>query len=151
MSVRAILTLVAALFLFGCDDSGPPVHFSLPQGFHGVFQVTVDKERGSRIVKSNGTLVITVPTNACVTVDDGNFMYRWHKETAGYPDGTLITAEAFTTNTVALRGVSSQNNTNFWIIGNDREYRIAHAMLPEKVCLGRPLGEEDLPTYGRNK
>lgn len=149
MRPRFVAMLVAALLILGCDRSGPPVHFILPQGFRGVFQLSLDKQNGNPIIKSNGTLIITVPTNASLTVKDDKFLSRWHRETASYPDGTLINSEVFDTNAVSLFALPSSRHTNFWLVGRHREYGIAISLTPSpKLPLGRPLTDTDRPIYG---
>jgi hypothetical protein len=149
MRSKFVSMLIAALFLLGCDRSGPPVHFILPQGFRGVFQLSLDKQNGNPITKSNGTLVITVPTNASITVKYDEFLSHWHSETASYPDGTLIKSEVFDTNAVSLFALSSSGHNFFWLVGTFREYGIANSLTTApKMPLARPLTDADRPVYG---
>lgn len=114
-----------ALLLFGCNDTGAPVRFVLPEGFRGVFEISVDGQNGSALVKSNGTFLVVVPRNGKVVLRDDSFLTRWHSETAVYPDGSLLTSEAPDTNVVALRGLHSMGHRSWWLVGTDREFRIA--------------------------
>jgi len=152
MRPKFVSMLVAALFLLGCDRSGPPVHFILPQSFRSVFQLSLDKQNGSQIAKSNGMLVIRVSTNASIAVKDDKFLTRWHREIASYPDGTLISSEVFDTNRVSLFALPSSGHNFFWFVGTFREYGIANSLTTgPKMPLARPLTDADRPVYGTRK
>jgi hypothetical protein len=144
-SINATLLSILALVFSGCDRSGPPVRFVLPEGFRGVFQISVDRQNGSELTQSNGTIIIIVPTNACVVAKDDRFLTRWHKETASYPSGKLFSSEVYHTNALALRGLSASQHTSWKLIGTEREFRIATAISGRKLPLARQLTEDDLP------
>jgi len=140
-----------ALLLSGCDRAGPPVRYILPAGFRGVFQISVDSEHGSELVKSNGMLLVVVPADGKVVVQDDSFLTRGHSETAVYPDGSMV-SEAFDTNIVALRDVGNDLQHHSWLlVGTDREFRIATSLTTSThaMPLARRLTDADVPNYGR--
>jgi hypothetical protein len=144
--VYTSLLSVSALLFSGCDRSGPPVRFVLPEDFRGVFQISVDRAHGSELLKSNGMFVIVVPANGRVVVKDDRFLTRWHSQTALYPNGTVITGEAPDTNAVALRGLASEGHTSWVLVGTEREFRIATS-IPGPKPLARRLTDDDAPNY----
>lgn len=154
IAMRSICTsalLGFALLLSGCDRSGPPVRFMLPEGFRGVFQISVDRDHGSELVKSNGMLLVVVPADGKVVVQDDSFLIRWHSQTAVYPDGSMV-SEAFDTNVVALRNVGYDLHHHSWmLVGTDREFRIATSLTTSTraMPLARRLTDADLPSYDR--
>ena len=140
-----------AISFGGCDRSGPPVRFVLPEGFRGVLEVFLDKANGNEVVKSNGTFVVAVPTNGRVAVKSDEFLRRWHTETATYPDGTLITAEAPYSNVLALRGLGSDGQHTSWLlVGTEQEFRIGTRINGSKP-LARKLTDDDAPNYGSKR
>ena len=140
-----------ALAFLGCNRHGTPVRFVLPEGFHGVFQISEDRQQGVDLVKSNGMLLVIVPTNGLAVVKDWSFLTVWHSETAVFPDGKLISEEDYDTNAVALHGLFSQGHTNWVLVGTLREARIAGSRVGKHMPLARPLTEDDVPHYGNQK
>jgi len=140
-----------ALAFLGCDRHGTLVRFVLPEGFHGVFQISEDREHGVDLVKSNGMLFINVPSNGLVIVKDLSFLAVWHSETAVFPDGKLISKEVYDTNAVVLHGLFSEGRTNWVLVGTLRESRIAQSLAAKRMPLARPLTEDDVPNYGGQK
>ena len=133
-----------ALAILGCDRHGTPVRFVLPEGFHGVFQISEDRQQGVDLVKSNGMLLVIVPTNGLVVVKDWSFLSVWHSEAAVFPDGELISEEDYDTNAVVLHGLFSEGHTYWALVGTDREARIAGSRAGERMPLARPLTEDDV-------
>src|SRR5580704_9738297 len=126
-TLASIAAFLPLLFL-GCDRSGSPVRFVLPEGFHGVFEISEDKRNGVDLVKSNGMLLVIVPTNGCVVVKDWGFLTVWHKETGIFPDGKVISEEDPDTNAVSLHAdLFSEGHTNWVLVGTLREVGIARS------------------------
>ena len=140
-----LFILLLALAFPGCQPKGHPVRYVLPEGFHGVFQISEDRLRGVDLVKSNEILFVNVPTNGLVIVKDWSFALKWHQDTAEYPDGKLISEEDFDTNAVVLHNLFSENRTNWILIGTYREARIAESLVGKPIPLARPLSEDDIP------
>jgi hypothetical protein len=141
-----IILACCSLLLAGCDGSGPPVHFSVPDGFRGVFKISVDRKNGVQPVKSNGVWMIVVPTNAHLTLSDDLFFRRWHTETASYYSGKPVEDEPMSTNAIRLRGLFTDTERNsWWLIGTRREQDIAHRARVWELPLGRPLTDVALP------
>ncbi|SRR6266481_167829 len=149
--VLASLFGFLALVFFGCDRHGTPVRFVLPEGFHGVFQISEDPQHGVDLVKSNGMLLVTVPTNGRVVVKDWRFLTVWHSETAVFPDGKVISEEDYDTNSVVLHAQASQGHTTWVVVGTDRESDIARILLGEHMPLARQLTEDDLTNHVNQK
>jgi hypothetical protein len=145
------LSVLLALAYLGCNRSGSPVRFVLPEGFHGVFQICEDKKRAVDLIKTNEMLLIIVPTNGLVVVKDSSFLEEWHGYSAEFPDGKLISEVDFDTNAVVLhdlfsKGDISSGSTNYFLVGTDREARIAGiADAFGEMPLARPLSENDIP------
>jgi hypothetical protein len=140
-----LFILLLTLAFSGCKDKAQPVRYVLPEGFHGVFQISEDSQKGVDLVKSNGVLFVTVPTNGIVVVKDCSFQMKWHQNTAIFPDGRIISEEDFDTNAVVLHEVFYTGQTNWILVGTDREARIAESMVFKPVQLARPLSEDDIP------
>lgn len=116
-----------------------------------MFQISVDSEHGSELVKSNGMLLVVVPADGKVVVQDDNFLTPWHSETAVYLDGSMV-SEAFDTNVVALRDVGYDLHHHTWLlVGTDREFRIATSLTTSSgaMPLARRLTDADVPNYDR--
>jgi hypothetical protein len=146
MRFYLILLACGASLLIGCDGSGPSVHFSVPDGFRGLFKISVDRKHGLQPVKSNGVWTIVVPTNAHLVITEGWFFRKWHTETASYYSGKPVGDEPISTNAVALRALSTDTERNtWWLIGTKREQHIAHFARLWELPLGRPLTDFDLP------
>ncbi len=148
--IASLLSFLVLVFL-GCDRHGTPVRFVLPEGFHGVFQISEDPQRGVDLVKSNGMLLVTVPINGRVVVKDWSFLTVWHSETAIFPDGKVISGEDYDTNSVALHSQASQGHTTWVVVGTARESDIARILLGEHMPLARQLTEDDLTTHAIQK
>jgi hypothetical protein len=136
-----ILLGCSASLLVGCDGSGPPVHFSVPDGFRGAFKISVDRKHGIQPVKSNGVWMIVVPTNAHLVIKDDWFFRKWHSETASYYSGKPVGDGQMSTNAVALRSLFSDSQRNsWWLIGTKQELDNARFQQPDgELLLGRPL------------
>jgi len=145
--VLASLFGVLTLVVLGCERHGAPVRFVLPDGFRDVFQISEDPQHGIDLVKSNGMLLVTVPTNGRVVVKDWSFLTVWHSETAIFPSGKVISEEDYNTNSVVLHSQASQGHTTWVVVGTDRESDIARILLGEHMPLARPLTKDDLTSH----
>ena len=144
--------LVTFAFVFsGCGRNETSVRFALPEGFRGVFQISEDAQNGADLSRSNGMLLIVVPTNGQVIVKDWSFLTHWHSETAIFPNGKLISEADYDTNALALHGLFSEGHTNWILVGTEREARIAGSIEGKHMPLARQLGDDDVPHYGSPK
>jgi hypothetical protein len=138
--------------LLSCDKSGAPVQFSVPDGFHGVFKVSVDRQHGMRPAQSNGVWVVVVPTNAHLRIADDRYFTRWHSETASFYSGKPIIDDGTSTNSIALRSLFADSDGNYWwLVGTTREQDIANLCSQGQLPLGRPLTDGDLPHYAKGR
>jgi hypothetical protein len=84
-----LLLLISA----GCDQSGAPVEFIVPNGFSGPVWVVEDAQRGRPIPKVGSRYRIEVPENGVVRVSSTQPLRQWHSESARYTDGTPLPVE----------------------------------------------------------
>ena len=146
--VSILFFALLSLTFLGCDRKGPPIRFVLPEGFHGVFQISEDKQQGVDLIKSNGMFFVIVPTNGFVVIKDWSFQPDWHQETAIFPDGKSISEEDFDTNAVVLHDLFSEGHTNWILVGTYKEAQIAISRTGQPMPLARMLSEADVPHYG---
>lgn len=71
------LWILIALLLFGCSDSGPPVHFIVSDNFHGEITLTPDSS-APPIPSKSGHYEILIPPSGIVSFKDLSPLEVWH-------------------------------------------------------------------------
>lgn len=137
MKVEQARSRVVALAMFfivsvqtaGClmlgASSNHSIHYILPDGFRGKFQLLLDPEEGNDIVLRNGRYVIEIPPDGTFKVKTFKPFSEWHQVTAAYKNGriirTLMTEDD--DDEVALRGgTNSGGVVQTYIIGTEKEW-----------------------------
>jgi hypothetical protein len=69
------------------DRSGPPIHFVIPTGFRGGFQLVVDRVNGVDVALRNGRYTYSIPASGVLRVRSLRPFEHWHTVSAAFPDG----------------------------------------------------------------
>lgn len=87
--MRRVSVLAGLLLLFGCDDSGRPVHFVVPKGFVGPIAIVADPS-ASEVPLVGERYEVSVPAGGVLRVRSFEPFERWHETTAAYDDGSPL-------------------------------------------------------------
>ncbi len=82
------------LLIMLADRSGAPVHFVLPNGFHGKFRLVRDAANGLDVPARDGRYTYAIPPSGLLTIRELRPLESWHEETAAYADGSPIWPQA---------------------------------------------------------
>jgi hypothetical protein len=92
--MRALPCLVVAFITAtGCNNSGNPVLFILPDGFRGEIQIIKDSVKGAEPAERGDWWVFEVPPSGVLRIKDDRMFYRWHAQRAQYSDGRAVSVE----------------------------------------------------------
>jgi hypothetical protein len=119
--------LSSCALLSQCSD--PPIHYVIPDGYTGAFQIVLDEVKGVDIKLENGSYTYNIPKAGQLRVKSFQPFYGCHKEIARYTNGTQLPTDDHNTvksDTVALRvlGTTSTNDgplTMTNVIGTQKE------------------------------
>lgn len=92
-----------------------PIHFIVPNDFHGRIEITEDGVIGNDPATNNGTLVITVPSSGKVQLRNWEFLFCEHHETASYASGIPIADP----NMTKVGQVFPPNKIGFYALGTE--------------------------------
>ena len=89
------LSLIVALIvstgpIAGCNRSGYPIHFVVPNGYRGPLICLIDRRRGMDVPLADGQYTYRFPENGRLTIKDDAPFRGWHGMTVTYASGTLI-------------------------------------------------------------
>jgi len=133
--MKALRSIVAILILAagGCDASGPPIRFIVPNGFKGKFDIIQDPKSGVVLTNRGGTLTCVVPPTGQLHVRSLKPFGKWHSETASYADGTALLLQADTslpqadTSSISLFSLGSFASGSTqgvsYLVGTSAEFR----------------------------
>lgn len=89
-----IFTPIALIVAFtSCSQiiqPGKPLHFVVPDGYEGVFEIVIDEKNGSEPKVENGRLVYRIPPSGVLAVKSIEPFQEPHKETAEYYRGDIL-------------------------------------------------------------
>ena len=71
---------IVAIALVSCSESGsvPPVDFTVPTGFHGIFILREDPKASESLKLKEGRYLVDIPTSGIATVKSAEPLYHWH-------------------------------------------------------------------------
>jgi hypothetical protein len=113
--IRLILLVMTAGFSFSQSacNYGRNIHFILPDGFTGRFEVVLDEVNGSEIGFENGRYTYEIPQSGILKVKSFEPFQHWHTKTAAYQSGRRISdSSEVDSNTIALRSVGGSGSRN---------------------------------------
>ena len=129
----APLAIGAALcLLFACRNSTTPrsVTYILPNDTLGHWKIITNCDRLAQSIPATGPIVINVPMDGVVCVNDESYLRAFHKVTAQYQNGTIIPNSVSQSNSKVklflLGNVAYNNNApaDWFLIGTDEEYQL---------------------------
>jgi hypothetical protein len=126
--VRNNILLLVMLSTLGChlgEFSNPAVHYTLPDGYVGVFKIVLDESAGADVKPNGGRYTYEIPDEGILRVKDLESLRQMHEETAAYRNGNriIIPDSKLSDDTVALRSLGQHTRgkgpyTIVFVIGN---------------------------------
>lgn len=111
--IRVLLIVLAAgvsVWQSSCT-SGRNIHFVLPDGYTGRFEVVLDEGNGIDVKVENDRYTYEIPESGVLKVKSFEPFNEWHKKTAAYRSGKVIPDEnEVDSNTPALRSLSGSGS-----------------------------------------
>ena len=144
---------MVAILLSGYEARSEKVEFIIPDGFHGIFQLSPDSN-APPIPFTNGCFIVEIPKSGKLLVKDTAPFKEWHKPSARYRSGKPIKIgiTANDGNEIFCFSLFSDSDGNqFALIGTSDEYRMAQRISPFEIPIARPITTNDLPKYGTDK
>jgi hypothetical protein len=117
------LTIILFLALVGCGRrEGLPVEFVVPDGYRGVFSVTLDPATGSAVPVTNGQFVLSIPSAGKLRISSWDCIGGRHVVSARYASGGAL-PPGHDENAISLRAVTFNPDTKtaVYLIGTQRE------------------------------
>ena len=117
--ILLIMSPVIAFFIYfmSADRAGYPVHYVIPDGFHGVFLIRPDPASSIEVLPKNGIITLHIPKNGLLELKDDSFLEHWHTELAYFESGRIL-GEGSTT---AISANDSQRMELFSIGTSDKD------------------------------
>ena len=113
--MRVLLFVLVASFSAPQSSctSGRNIHFVLPDGYVGRFEVVLDEVNGADVKFENGRYTYEIPENGVLRVKSFEPFNEWHRKTAAYRSGKVIPDEDEVDSSVAaLRSLSGSGSTS---------------------------------------
>ena|ERR1041384_4446761 len=108
---RVLAVMLLGLCLCtGCNDSGAPLHFVLPDGFKGEIRIVKDPDQGSSVREEGGRFTYIIPPDGQLRVRSLAPFSHWHKESAVFQNGGALktgTDDNVPEDSVALRSLGT--------------------------------------------
>ncbi len=116
------------------------VHFVVPDGYRGQFQISRHPGATAPQRRADGTFVYQIPDSGLLQVDGANPLAEWHDTTAAYRDGSALPFQggsgAPADPQVKLRSVSADHLGNvYYVVGTGPEHE--HLVRTSDHALGR--------------
>lgn len=98
------------------------MQFVVPDGYHGVFSVTLDTTRGAVVPVTNGQYIVTIPASGKMSVSSFDFVMGKHVVAARYVSGESL-PPSHDPMALALRlvTVTPDMKTAVYLIGTQKE------------------------------
>lgn len=118
------LTLVAiALCMSACSDSGAPVHYTVPDDFHGEIKLIVDP-KFPPIPKVDGHYEIVIPASGEVRFKDLSPLETWHAVEVKRASGKSIPTNGKEDEVIWNDGEGNTAREWRFFVGTYIEYRV---------------------------
>lgn len=122
--IRSIIVLLITAGIVGCSDSGSPVHYILPDDFHGEVKLIADSSK-PEIPKVDGHYEILIPLSGEVRFRDLRPLGEWHSQVITRVSGKVVPLPDHTDPDEPSwhGGTSSSEGYTTFFVGTYREYR----------------------------
>lgn len=134
------------------NETGPDVHYSIPDGYRGLFVITPDPNAPAIPLKK-GVYQVSIPANGHLKVKSVEPFLLWHSTTAAFPGGKLLPVdEIIPADEIKLHTLSTDSDHRHWyLVGTDREKEMSHFMNLHELQLGKMLTIHDLPDHAKGR
>lgn len=122
-TLRTLALFAIALRVSACSDSGTPVHYTVPDDFHGEIKLIVDS-KAPPIPKVDGHYEIVIPASGEVRFEDLAPLENWHAVEVRRASGKLIPTNGGDDDIIWNDGEGNAAREWRSFVGTYKEYRV---------------------------